>query len=41
MNLHVVLDHYDQLSDQFKKQIVLEQKLWASRDSFLLNFAVN
>ena len=41
MILHVVLEKHDQLSDSFEKQIALEQRLYASLNSIVLNFVVN
>ena len=41
MNLQVVLKQHDQLSDQFEKQIALEQRFYANLDSIVFNLVVS
>ena len=41
MILHAVLEKHDQLSDQFEKQIVVEQRSYASFNAIVLNLDVN
>ena len=41
MNFHIVLEKYDQLRDQFEKQNVLEQELYAILESIVISLNGN